>query len=95
MYKSCASGNLKALLRILAAGANLRGSIGQDRPAAVRTTYHGLSQHSSNQRAASPAAARAGAYTGAFAHLLEGLGAGLDSLHYGSLADLVAEAGRL
>lgn len=82
------------LLGILTARADLRGQGCKDGPATIVTTDHGLSQHPSNHRAAAPAAARTGADTGAFAHLLEGLSPSLDGFEHGAFADLVAQAGR-
>jgi len=72
----------------------LRKSFYQDRPAAFVAAHDGLSQHTSNQRAAAPAAAGSGADSGAFAHLLEGFGAGLNGFDHGAFADLVTQAGR-
>jgi hypothetical protein len=51
---------------------------------------HRLSQHASNQRAATPPAAGAGADAGAFADLLESLGARLNRFDYGAFADFIA-----
>ena len=56
---------------------------------------HRLSQHASNQRAATPPAAGTGADAGAFADLLEGLGACLDRFDYRAFADLITEASGL
>jgi hypothetical protein len=67
----------------------------QYRPAAIVTIAHRLSQHATNQRAAAPSAAGAGADAGAFAYLLKRLGAGLDSFDHGAFADLVTDASGL
>ena len=78
--------------RVFAAWANLRGSSGQDRPAAFIAIDDGVAQHASNHRAAAPAAAGTGADAGAFADLLEGFRAGSNRFAHGALADLVAQA---
>jgi len=80
------------LLRVLATWANLRGSSGQDRPAAFVAVDDGFAQHAADHGAAAPAAAGAGADAGAFAYLLEGFRAGLNRLAHGAFADLVAQA---
>ena len=94
MPKNRSTEKLKSLFRILAARAHLRCVIGQNGPAAFRAIYHRLTQHPSNQRAATPAAAGTGPDPGAFAHLFECLCAGLDRFDHSAFADLVAKAGR-
>lgn len=86
---------LKSLLRIFTARADLRGTVGQHRPATVRAADHRFSEHASHQGAAASAAARPGADAGAPAYLFERFRAGLDRFHHSALADLVAQAGRL
>lgn len=81
------------LLGIFAARAEFLRRTRQDRPAAIFAIDHGLAQHPSHEGAAAPAAARAGADSGALADLLEGFGAGLDGFGHGAFADLVADAG--
>lgn len=81
---------LEPLFRVLTARANLWGSVGQNRPAAVRAIDHRLAEHPSNHRAAAPAAARTGADAGAFAHLLESLGSRLNRFDHSAFANLVA-----
>ena len=83
------------LLCILTAWANLRGSSRQDRPAAFIAVDDGFAQHASDQSAAAPAAAGAGADSGAFADLLEGFRAGLNRFAHGAFADFVAQASEL
>jgi len=73
----------------------LRGSSRQDRPAAFIAADDGLAQHAPDQRAAAPAAAGAGADSGAFADLLEGFRAGLNRFAHGAFADFVAQASGL
>ena len=57
--------------------------------------HHRLPQHASDHGAAAPAAARSSTNTGAFADLLERLGAGLNGLDHDAFADLVAQTGGL
>ena len=72
----------------------MRGRGRKDRPATLVAADDGLSQHPSNHRAATFAAAWPRADSGAFAYLLEGLSAGANGFEHGAFADLVAQAGR-
>jgi hypothetical protein len=79
------------LLRVLAAGA---WRAGQYRPGAIWARRYRFAQHAAHQRTAAPAAARTSADTSAFTHLLEGLGAALDSFDDRAFANLIAQTGR-
>jgi len=81
------------LLGVLATRAEFLRRTRQDRPAAIFAVDHGFAQHASHERAATSAAAGAGADSGALADLLESFRAGLDGFDHGAFADLVADAG--
>jgi hypothetical protein len=68
------------------------GCAGQDRPSAIGARRYRLAEHAAHQRTAAPAAARAGADAGAFANLLEILGAALDRFDDRAFANLIAQA---
>ena len=72
----------------------MRGTRRQDRPAAFVAVDDGIAQHASDHRAAAPAAAGAGADSGAFAYLLKRFGAALNGFEHGAFADLVAQIGK-